>query len=270
MPFYLLSLAICFDRLSLCRIKAMRYAAWSAATILFALLLLGNLPFFENWDPGASLRTEGYDYGYLGARMGHGVYSQGGLNNALALAEKVRDRQDRDDLIGYITDMCWYIPIADRPEANLVAGGGQIAIGDVATFKAFADGNVEKGYRPILYRGLGRGLSWSHGSQFEKIGELAGVLDNGSARWAWQGVGDIEASRHGATVDWVTGTLEHLPESARGPFCEGVGARWRLDAVDRGDDLVRRMETLPEEVRAHCLAGRDLGVIRQPFSLLEW
>ena len=273
LPFYILALAIFFDRLTLCSHNTVRLTGWTIMALLLSLLMVGNRPLLYSWRSGFLFRQKGYNYSILGHNLGVKKYIDHVPNTAFVLAEKVRDRQDRDDLAIEIADTCWFIPLHERvyPQVNKGLcsrdkGGKHYETVDVEEFKNFAEKMIRECYWPLVYRGLGRGITWSHDSNFQKISELVSVLKARYAWWVWQGVGSIEASGQGLNAGWLLPTLTKIPGSAHKPFCEGVGAFWGFSAREQGHDLEKLLRSLPENVREDCVRGVDLGFSRHPFE----
>jgi hypothetical protein len=205
----------------------------------------------------------------LGVTMAQWAYYKGDPDEALVIAERVKNRQDRDDLLGYITDMYWFVPFSERWSPTWVfMGRGQFEMRDVETFRLFTREKIDSRRHPLLYRALGRGLAWSHGSNLENIEELTGALDAEESRWAWQGVGSIEAWRQGGGSGWLPPALGRIPEEHRRPFCEGVGAAWGHLDREKARAFDGLLRGLPADVRRDCRGGRHIGFIREPFSRL--
>ena len=272
-PFCLLGLAVFFDRLTLCRLRSLRTCGWAIALVLISLLLVGNRSLLSRCDPDLFFGQIGYSYRSLGDNRAKTAYFEGNPNDPLVFAEKVRDSHDRDDLIGIIVDMYWFIPLHERywqqTGKSAARGGGDLNAIDIGEVRKIGEEKIDAKYQPALYRALGRGFCWSHGSNVTEIAKLAGTLPAKSARWAWQGVGSTEAWGHGPDANWLLPALKDLPPEARQPFCEGVGAAWGLESRERGQDFDKLLLALPEDIRSACRSGKDMGFIRHPFMLLE-
>ncbi len=237
--------------------------------MLCILLLVCNRTVLFGRTPGPLLHRTGYDYGVLGVTMAQRAYQKGDLEGALVLAERVKDRQDRDDLLGYIADMYWFVPLCERcGPVWVLMGRRQFETGDVEAFNRFAANKIERRYHPLLYRALGRGLAWSHGPNLKDVERLTDPLGAEESRWVWQGVGSVEAWKRGGNSGWLLPALREIPEKWRTPFCEGVGAMWGY--LDRNKACVFEalLRDLPAEVRQNCRGGCDIGFIREPFARL--
>jgi len=269
LPFYLLTIAVFFDRMTTSRLKSLRAAAWMIAIVLCVLLLVCNRAVLFGRAPGRLLHRTGYDYGVLGVAVAQRAYYKGELNDALVLAEGIKDRQDRDDFLGYIADMYWFVPFCERCSPAWVhMGREQFEIVDVEAFEKSTREKIAVRYHPLLYRALGHGFAWSHGSNLKAIEKLAGALGVEESRYAWQGVGSVEAWKRGGISDWLLPTLRNVPEKWRKPFCEGVGAVWGYLDREKACAFEELLRGLPADVREDCLRGRDIGFIREPFSRL--
>jgi 4-amino-4-deoxy-L-arabinose transferase-like glycosyltransferase len=275
-PFYLLSIAVCGDRLTLSRSRLLRAAGWSAPAVLAALLIACLVPALRGGNPAALFTTRGYDYGYLGFWIATSPLGRP-VSRGLAIARRVKDPQDREDFLNYIADVQWYGAFTDR-------GASALAPQDLQGLVPRLRREAQPGDLPVLFRSLGRGIAWTHGSDWPAVASLIVIgetpaafavrppwlLTAEEARWAWQGAGSVEAWRRGSRSDWLPPLLKDIPKGARAPFCEGAGAVWGFGARESGCDFPSLLGALSPQVRNDCLAGADLGFYRTPFALLDW
>ena len=270
LPGTVLLIAISFDRLTLSAWRSIRFIGWGLVLIFYCVSTIGAKSLLCKWEPDVLFKRHGYDYVFLGGYLAMRFYYIGEQDRAIVLAEKVRDPQDREDLIGSITDRYWFIPFAERwSPVWILMGGKQFEAKDIELFQRLTKDKIQQCYYPLMYRALGRGLAWSHGSDFRVIASLLYTLDTEAASWAWQGVGSIDAWRYGKDAKWLLGALSEIPSKDKRSFCQGVGAAWGYGIREECYDFDRLSRSLPEETQNYIISGINIGFQRNPFSRLE-